>query len=169
VTANFLLRDEKLFRDAQKDSAPLLHQRTRRLLLAVLACLAMGVVAVSLLGPRDWVLVPGVAFTVNQFVFRWLARRGTRGLALAPARLLDERQLPQVHSAYRRAYGITMAAVAGLAVVLLFGPRLQATTLAVLALGFVMHLMVWLPTCVLAWRLHDEDPVETGEAATASA
>jgi hypothetical protein len=28
VTANFLLRDEKLFRDAQKDSAPLLHQQT---------------------------------------------------------------------------------------------------------------------------------------------
>jgi hypothetical protein len=164
VIANLLLRDEKLFRYAQMDSAPMLRQRTRRLLMTVLTCAALGVTAVGLLGPPDWFLVVVLAISVNQLTFRWLARRGTRGLALAPAHLLDERQLQEVHSAYRRAYGITMTTVAALAVVLFFGPELQTASVGMIALVFVMHLMIWLPTCVLAWRLRDEDPAEAGSA-----
>ncbi|WP_146132470.1 hypothetical protein [Streptomyces solincola] len=38
---------------------------------------------------------------------RWIALRGTRGLAYAPPHLLDQRQVVEVRSAYRKAYGIT--------------------------------------------------------------
>lgn len=163
MNPNMLVRDQRSFHHAQTDPSPLLRQSTRRALLAVLACVAMGVAAVTLIGPPDWFALVIPVLCANQFVFRWLARRGTRGLTLAPPHLLDERQLQEVHSAYGRAYGITIAAVAALVVFFIFGPDFRTSSAGVIALLFLLHLMLWLPTGVLAWRLHDEEP-EPGTA-----
>lgn len=163
MNPNMLVRDEKLFRYAQMDPSPVLHQSTRRALLAGLAAVALGVAAVALIDPPGWFPLVVPVLSANQFVFRWLARRGTRGLTLAPADLLDERQLHDVHGAYRRAYSITIVAVVGLVAVFLFGPDFETASAGVIALLFLLHLMLWLPTCVLAWRLHDEEP-EPGTA-----
>ncbi|MFI1156290.1 hypothetical protein [Streptomyces sioyaensis] len=164
MNLNAALCNEKLFRAAQIAQEPLLQRRTRRTLVVALgvAGTALAVAALSVPFEFAWVVLQ-LALVPQLIAFPWLARRGTRGLALAPSHLLDELQLQQVHSAFRRAYGITVAALVGLVVMNILAGFLSGHFDYLFRVGavgvfFLVQLMVWLPTAILAWRLNDEDP-----------
>lgn len=158
MSPNTLLRNEKLFRHAQAAPEPLIRRSTRRTLLVVLAACAFAMAAAAVLVPARWMWLVLLPVAAHQTTFRWLARRGTRGLALAPARLLDERQLAQVHSAYRRAYGVSTAALALLVPAFWLSRDWHPVRVGVGGLFLCVALMIWLPTAVLAWRLEDDEP-----------
>lgn len=161
---NTLLRNDRLFHLGQTAPEPQLRRRTRRTLLVVLALAVTGLTAVAMTPhPDGWLLLLGLIPV--QGTFRWLAWRGTRGLALAPSHLLDELQLQQVHSAYRRAYGINIAVLAVLFTVFFWSHEWHPVRIGVVGLFLLLELMIWLPTAILAWRLDDEDPVEPEIAA----
>ena len=165
MSPNTLLRNERLFRFAQMAPEPLLRRRTRRTLVVALAAGVTASAAVALAVPLRWTWVLLLPLVLHGPAFRKLSARGTRGLALAPAGLLDERQLQQVHSAYRRAYGIATAALAVLFTVFCLGRDLHPVRVGAVGLFLLVELMIWLPTAVLAWRLPDEDPDEPGPPA----
>lgn len=157
MSPHTLLRNERLFRFAQMSPELLLHRRTRRSLVVALAVGVIAMAAVALAVPPRWIWVLLLTFVLHKPAFRWLSTRGTRGLTLAPADLLDERQLQQTHSAYRCAYGITTAALAVLFTVFYLGRDFHPVRVGAVGLFFLLELMIWLPTAVLAWRLPDEE------------
>ncbi|MEU6079294.1 hypothetical protein [Streptomyces sp. NPDC047108] len=169
---NTLLRNDRLFLLGQTAPEPQLRRRTRRIMLVVLALAVPALLFVALRYDLRLGFPVLIGLIVLQGTFRWLAWRGTRGLTLAPTHLLDELQLQQVHSAYRRAYGVTTAAQA----LVIFGafPLIALTDqphpLRMFFMGgyLVLLMMVWMPTAVLAWRLEDEEPDEEPDGAAAA-
>ncbi|MEV6317413.1 hypothetical protein [Streptomyces sp. NPDC051776] len=158
---NTLLRNDRLFLLGQTAPEPQLRRRTRRIMLVVLALAVLALMYASLRSEVNVGYPVLIGLIILQGMFRWLAWRGTRALTLAPSHMLDELQLQQVHSAYRRAYGVTTAAMA----VLVFAVfpyvvySFQAHPLRIVLLGafLILEMMIWMPTAVLAWRLEDED------------
>ncbi|WP_432590385.1 hypothetical protein ABVG11_37040 [Streptomyces sp. HD1123-B1] len=157
---NTFLRNERLFWLGQSAPEPMLRRRTRRVLLIILA-LTVIAMTVAVMNPwqAGWWLF--AALVLAQGAFRWIAWRGIRGLSLAPSHLLDELQLQQVHSAYRRAYGIITAAACVLLAVFLFSIERHPVRVAGVGLFLLLEMLIWLPTAILAWRLEDEDPAES--------
>ncbi|WP_371666528.1 hypothetical protein OG985_47160 [Streptomyces sp. NBC_00289] len=156
---NTFLRNERLFQLGQSAPEPMPRRRTRRTLLVVLA---LTVITMTLAVMTPWQV--GVwlfaALILAQGMFRWIAWRGIRGLSLAPSHLLDELQLQQVHSAYRRAYGIITAAAWILLIVFFFSIGRHPVRVAGIGIFLLLEMLIWLPTAILAWRLEDEDPAE---------
>ncbi|MEU8825319.1 hypothetical protein [Streptomyces sp. NPDC048636] len=159
MVRNTFLRNERLFRLGQSAPEPMLRRRTRRVLLIILA-LSVIAMTVAVMNPWQvgWWLFAGLV--LGQGAFRWIAWRGIRGLSLAPSHLLDELQLQQVHSAYRRAYGIITAAACVVLALFLFSIGRHPVRVASVGIFLLLEMLIWLPTAILAWRLEDEDPAE---------
>ncbi|MFG2194578.1 hypothetical protein [Streptomyces sp. NPDC048639] len=168
---NTLLRNDRLFLLGQTAPEPQLRRRTRRIMLVALALAVVALLTGSLLSEVNLGFPVLIGLVVLQGTFRWLAWRGTRALTLAPSELLDELQLQQVHSAYRRAYGVTTAALAVLALgvfpFVVFTVQPHPLRIVFLGAFLVLEMMIWMPTAVLAWRLEDEEPDEHPDDAAA--
>ncbi|MFG2194577.1 hypothetical protein [Streptomyces sp. NPDC048639] len=165
---NTLLRDHSLFLRGQTAPTPQLRRRTRRLLLVALALVAVTLVLTTALADGFPGLPVACGWIVLPVALRWFARRGTRALSLAPSELLDELQLQQVHSAYRRAYGVTTAAQAlvlfGAFPLVAFTDQPHPLRMVFMAAYLILLMMVWMPTAVLAWSLEDEEPDDVAAA-----
>ncbi|MFF3062332.1 hypothetical protein [Streptomyces sp. NPDC057909] len=157
---NTFLRNERLFQLGQSAPEPMLRRRTRRILLVLLA-LSVIVMTLAVMNSSPVGLWPVAGLILAQGTFRWIAWRGIRGLSLAPSHLLDELQLQQVYSAYRRAYGIITAATVVLLGVFLFSIEWHPVRVAGVGIFLLLEMLIWLPTAILAWRLEDEDLPES--------
>lgn len=150
------------YRKALAAPQPILSRRTRRLAIVTLGTLTLAVAVLVWtmpdMGNFRWLLF--VAVPLLSSGYPWLARRGTRWLARAPEQLLDERQVKQVHGAFRTAYRVNSAAVTSALALCFAAAVLDAhpVRVALSSLYVPFALTLWLPSMVLAWRMDDEEP-----------
>lgn len=148
-------RTERAFR-----SMPSWRTRTRRrglvvLAVAVLACM----LAWTQVQPRDllWPLVGIVVFGGLMVALRVL----TRAVAETPRARLDERDRALRDAAWRRAYIVTLVALALLYVFVRISEAQDLVERAQEAGLWLLMAGISAPTLALAWTLEDDDPADT--------